>query len=193
MLILLFFIYMTKILTFTGPSCVWKTTISERLVQKYSDDFSRLIAFTTRERRPDEIDEKDYYFLSPEEYFERKQAWEVLQDSEIYWNYYGYFKNELTRLESENKVWVAVLDVQWVKNLFPYADIFSILLLPESQEELQARVVRERGDDFFEKRFLSDWDVLVWEWKEQWIFMYDLINKIWKLDEVVDDIRAIFN
>ena len=62
-----------KIVIITGPGGVGKTTISQFLCQNLSEEFRETVSCTTRNKREHELNGKDYYFISQED-FENKIA-----------------------------------------------------------------------------------------------------------------------
>ncbi len=77
-----------KSLIVIGPSGVGKGTIISQLLSKYSI-FEFVVSFTTRKPRAGEIHGKDYYFISSEEFNERKDNNEMLENKKVFTNYYG--------------------------------------------------------------------------------------------------------
>jgi guanylate kinase len=102
-----------KAIIFSAPSGSGKTTIVRHLLKTYNFlDFS--ISATTRPSRPErEIDGKDYYFLSLEEFKEKIYDNELVEWEEVYdGNYYGTLKSEIDRLWSLGKHVVFDVDVK---------------------------------------------------------------------------------
>ena len=60
-----------KLLIFSAPSGAGKTTIVKHLLSKYGDKLAFSISATTRELRGDEVDGKDYYFISKEDFLHK--------------------------------------------------------------------------------------------------------------------------
>ena len=106
-----------KALIFSAPSGAGKTTIVRHLISKFPNlKFS--ISATTRERRSTEVDGKDYYFLSEDEFRSKIKDNAFLEWEEVYrGNYYGTLKSELSRLwEAGNHV-IFDVDVEGGLNL----------------------------------------------------------------------------
>jgi len=83
---------------FTAPSGAGKTTIVRHLLKTYDFlDFS--VSATTRKKRDHEVDGKDYYFLTPEEFRKRVANDEFIEWEEVYEDqYYGTLKSEVGRV-----------------------------------------------------------------------------------------------
>lgn len=79
----------------SGPSGAGKTTLLDKLREK--PDFVYSISCTTRIPRPGEIDGKDYYFLTEEEFTRRLANNEFLEHALVHCNYYGTLRERVTR------------------------------------------------------------------------------------------------
>lgn len=103
-------------LVVSAPSGGGKTTVCNRLLT--SDlGLQRAITCTTRAPRPGEVDGKDYYFLTKDQFESRKAANEFLEWANVYGNFYGTLKSEIIRrLEAGQDVIVSV-DVQGVASI----------------------------------------------------------------------------
>ena len=89
---------MGKCIIFSAPSGAGKTTIVKRLLAEELDlEFS--ISAATREKRGDEVDGKDYYFLSVEEFKNRIKEEGFIEWEEVYKDqFYGTLKEEIERI-----------------------------------------------------------------------------------------------
>ena len=103
-------------LVVSAPSGGGKTTVCNRLLA--SDlGLRRAITCTTRAPRAGEVDGKDYYFLTKDQFESKKAAGEFLEWANVYGNFYGTLKSEIIRrLESGQDVIVSV-DVQGVASI----------------------------------------------------------------------------
>ena len=110
-----------KAIIFSAPSGSGKTTIVRHLL-KTCDYLSFSISATTRPRREErEIDGKDYYFLSVEEFRKRINNNEFVEWEEVYdGNYYGTLKSEISRIWELGKHVIFDVDVKGGLNLKKY-------------------------------------------------------------------------
>ena len=145
-----------KLIVITGPSGVGKGTIVRSLTRKYPQLYLSVSA-TTRKPRSGEVDGRDYYFLSREEFESAIADGEFLEWAEYAGNYYGTPKTKVQKLIYSGK-WVLLeielVGARIVSKIFP--DAVRIFLLPPSMAELEARL-RKRGKDSesaIEKRLL---------------------------------------
>ena len=106
-----------KMFVFTAPSGSGKTTVVRHLLKKYDFlDFS--VSATSREKRPHEVEGKDYYFLSEEEFRTKIDEGAFLEWEEVYDNqFYGTLKSEVDRVWESGKHIVFDIEVNGATNL----------------------------------------------------------------------------
>lgn len=133
------------VLVITGPSGAGKTTLLKFLP---SDEFYFSVSHTTRSPREGEIDGKDYYFISKEEFLKMIKNDEFLEWVEIFDTYYGTAKSEIEKAFSQNKhlvLDIEVIGATHMKSYFGNSAVF-IFILPPSIEELKKRL-EKRGTE----------------------------------------------
>jgi len=132
-----------KLIVFSAPSGSGKTTIVRHLlgIEKLNLEFS--ISATSREPRGEEIDGKDYYFLSLKEFKNKIKSDEFLEWEEVYRdNFYGTLKSEVERIWSQGKHVIFDIDVVGgidIKRIYPERTL-SVFVKPPSIEELKIRL-----------------------------------------------------
>ncbi len=101
-----------KAVVITAPSGAGKTTIAKALRTAFSNlIFS--VSSTTRNIRGQEIDGREYFFISPEEFREMIKNDEFFEWEEVYQDrYYGTSKNELARISGLGGVALLDIDVK---------------------------------------------------------------------------------
>ena len=99
------------ILVLSGPSGAGKSTIINAS-EKEIGDYYFSISTTTREPRDGEIDGKDYYFVSVEEFEEDIKAGNFLEYAKVHNNYYGTSLKPVKKALSESKLVIFDIDVQ---------------------------------------------------------------------------------
>ena len=119
----------------TGKGTVCKKILADLPEVAYS------ISATTRKPRPGEIDGKEYYFLSVEEF----KAWiaeeKFLEYAEVYGNFYGTPLNKIEERLNRGEDILLEIDVQGALNVKRKCpDGVYIFLLPPSLEELKSRI-----------------------------------------------------
>ena len=101
-----------KAVIFCAPSGAGKTTIVKNLLEQ-REDLSFSISATTRNKRPNEVDGKDYYFHSEESFKSLMNKGALLEWEEVYDGiFYGSLKSELDRLWRLGKTVVFDVDVE---------------------------------------------------------------------------------
>ena len=132
-----------KLLVFSAPSGSGKTTIVKYLLAQKELHLDFSISATSREKRGDEVDGKDYYYLSPEEFQQKIDENAFVEYEEVYKdNYYGTLKSELDRIWNEGKHVIFDIDVIGgleIKRQFPDKTL-AIFVSPPSVEELERRL-----------------------------------------------------
>ena len=140
-----------KLIIFSGPSGVGKTTIVHKLLSLRNDlEFS--VSACSRPRRNKEKDGTDYYFISTEEFKKRMKNDEFLEWEEVYTNsYYGTLKSELERIWAKDKHVIFDVDVVGGLNIKKYGqkNALSIFVMPPSIGILEERL-KIRGSETLE-------------------------------------------
>jgi guanylate kinase len=137
----------TLMIILSSPSGAGKTTLSKAIIN--SDPQVKLsISVTTRPMRPGEINGKDYFFISKDEYDELLQKDMLLEHAEVFGNYYGIPKKQTNESLDAGFDMLYSIDWQGALKLMEYkpSKIVSIFILPPSIEILEQRL-RKRGSE----------------------------------------------
>ncbi|MDP4665016.1 MAG: guanylate kinase [Flavobacteriaceae bacterium] len=139
-----------KLVVFSAPSGSGKTTIVRHLLTVETLPLAFSISATTRAPRGKEINGKDYYFLSVEEFKDRIEQGHFLEWEEVYPNqYYGTLKSEVVRLWQSGKAVLFDLDVVGglaIKRQFPKQTL-AIFVQPPNLETLIERLKNRKTED----------------------------------------------
>ncbi len=137
----------TALLILAGPAGVGKSTLCDRLVREVPG-FERVITATTRPPRPNEVDARDYHFLSEAEFDRRLAAGDFLEWACVHRRYrYGTLKSAvLDRLPHTSLV--MNIDVQGVRSIRAAAAatpllqgrLVTIFVAPDSMDVLRERL-----------------------------------------------------
>ncbi len=175
------------LIVISGASGTGKGTVCKKLL----DDLPQVaysISATTRAPRPGEVDGKEYYFLSRDEF----NAWiadeKFLEFAEVYGNFYGTPLNKIDERLNRGEDILLEIDVQGALNVKRKCpDGIYIFLLPPSLDELKRRI-EGRGTESPEslQRRLSN---AVAEIKVGLEYNYVVVND--SVDNAADQIKAI--
>ncbi len=133
-------------LVLSSPSGAGKTTLSRMLLEEFSD-VKLSVSVTTRERRPNEIDGKDYFFQTLPGFREMAARGEFLEWAEVFDKCYGTPKADtVARLDAGEDV---LFDVDWqgadaLHDQMPN-DVVSVFILPPSISSLEERLSNRPG------------------------------------------------
>jgi len=184
-----------KLFIFSAPSGSGKTTIVRNLLEKDLDlEFS--ISATSRPKRENELNGKDYYFLSAEDFKEKITRDEFVEWEEVYENrFYGTLKSELERIWEQGKHVIFDVDVVGglnIKKKYPEKAL-SIFVMPPSVEELEKRLILRSTDstDDIETRINKANEELSYAEKFDIIIINDKLEKA--IEESVQAIIKFVN
>lgn len=137
-----------KLIVFSAPSGAGKTTLV-RYLMDHIPELSFSVSAASRKPRVNEIDGKDYYFLSVEEFKKRINQGAFVEWEEVYKNhFYGTLVSEVERIRNEGRHVVFDVDVKGglnIKSQFG-KDVLAIFVKPPSLKVLEKRL-RGRGSD----------------------------------------------
>ncbi|MFT4757888.1 MAG: guanylate kinase [Vicingaceae bacterium] len=132
-----------KLIVFSAPSGSGKTTIVKHLLGKEDLNLEFSISAASREPRGEEINGKDYYFISTEEFKKHIKNDDFLEWEEVYRdNFYGTLKSEIERIWALGKNVIFDIDVAGglrIKSKFP-KETLAVFVKPPSIDELKIRL-----------------------------------------------------
>ena len=135
----------------SGPSGVGKGTVNKRLFEEFGNAVAFSVSATTRGPREGEVDGREYFFISRQEFEKRVANNEFLEHAEYAGNCYGTPRDYVLSLLQRGVSVILEIDVQGamqVKRRMP--ESVSVFILPPSFEELEHRL-RGRGTETPEK------------------------------------------
>ena len=138
-----------KLIVFSAPSGSGKTTIVRYLLKQKELNLEFSISATSREKRGKEVDGKDYYFLSFEDFKKRIKNDEFLEWEEVYRdNFYGTLKSEIERIWNLGKHVIFDIDVSGglrIKRKYPEQTL-AVFVKPPSIDELKIRLKKRKTE-----------------------------------------------
>lgn len=163
-----------RVVIFSAPSGAGKTTIvKEMLNQQFGLEFS--VSACSRPKRENEVDGKDYYFLSVEDFKKKIENDEFLEWEEVYTDqFYGTLRTEVDRIWAKGKDVIFDVDVVGginIKNIFEDKAL-AVFVMPPSLEVLKERLLGRSTEDKeslkkrllkaeFEMTYADQFDVLI--------------------------------
>ena len=136
-----------KVVIVSGPSGVGKSTICKEVV-KQLDNVYISVSVTTRPKAEGEINGKNYWFLSKEQFQERINKGLLLEHAEVFGYFYGTPRDKVQEALNTGKTVILEIDVQGAKQAkLIYPDAVMIFILPPTHKELAERMnLRGRED-----------------------------------------------
>ena len=138
-----------KLIVFSAPSGAGKTSIVKYLVEQDELNLGFSISATSREKRGEEINGEDYYFLSTDEFKSHIKSDSFLEWEEVYRdNFYGTLKSEVERIWGLGKHVIFDIDVSGglrIKRKYPDNTI-AIFVKPPSIDELKIRLKKRKTE-----------------------------------------------
>jgi len=129
-----------KVVLVSGPSGVGKSTICREVVKRL-DSVELSVSVTTRPKTRAEIDGRDYWFVSKEEFQKRIDKGLLLEHAEVFGNLYGTPKDKVDEALDAGETIVLEIDVQGAKQIKGiYQDAIMVFIIPPTQRDLAERM-----------------------------------------------------
>ena len=164
----------------SSPSGTGKTTLTKKLAEN-NKNFAISISHTTRKPRPNEINGKDYYFVSKKEFEDLLKENNFFEYANIFDNWYATLKKPVLELLSRGKD--VLFDIDWqgtkqlnkIKNL----SLVTFFILPPNLKVLKKRLLnRHEGQEQLVKKRMDKFNEEVSHWNEyNYVVVNDDLNK----------------
>ncbi len=173
----------------SGPSGVGKTTVVERVIAESRLPLRRAVTATTRDRRPGEVEGRDYHFWSEEEFRKADEEGRMLESALVFGrDFYGTPRSEVDPYRAEGKGVILVIDVQGAARVREMSlEHLSVFIEPPNFDELESRL-RSRKDtteEQVQRRLATARD----EMAEAPKFHYRIVNQ--NLAEAVRELERV--
>ncbi|MBY0422131.1 MAG: guanylate kinase [Parvularculaceae bacterium] len=172
----------------SSPSGAGKTTLADRLLKK-DDQIVLSVSMTTRKPRPNEVEGRDYHFVSEAEFFAARDGERLLEWANVFGHYYGTPRDRVFDLLKDGTDVLFDIDWQGAQQLDAVAggDVVKVFILPPTRAELERRLLQRNQDaaEVVERR-MAKADGELSHWAE-----YDYVIVNYDLDESEAMLRAI--
>jgi guanylate kinase len=175
-------------LVLSSPSGAGKTTLARSLLE-CDPDISLSVSVTTRAKRPNEVEGRDYLFVAPEKFAQMVAKEEFFEHAIVFGNHYGTPKQPVLSTLGRGRDVLFDIDWQGAQQMKERAreDLVSIFVLPPSHDELERRLKlrAQDSDDVVAKR-MAEAASEISHWPE---YDYVIVNR--DLDRALEKVRAI--
>ena len=179
----------SKLIIISSPSGAGKTTLCKLLIKKMKN-INLSISYTSRNKRLNEVNGKDYYFIDKKKFQLLKKNNFFIETANNFGNYYGSpFKNVIKSQRSKE---ILLFDIDWkgarkIRKNYKKDDIIDFFILPPSKSELKRRLVKRGRDN--KKEINLRLSYAIDEMKHYSEYQYVLINE--KVHKTVNEIKKI--
>jgi guanylate kinase len=173
-------------LLISGPSGCGKSTICKALLEDPRVEFS--VSATTRPRRPQEVDGRDYHFIEPQEFRRRIQRGDFIEYAEVHGNLYGTLREPMERAIEAGRTYLVEIDVQGALQLKALGfDGVYVFIAPPDFDALRERLAGRGTEtpEALERRLKKAED----EFRERGRYDHVVVND--RLEEAIAEVRHI--
>ena len=180
-----------KLVVLSAPSGAGKSSLLNNVISQHHD-IGLTISHTTRDIRPNEKNNIDYYFISKEKFQAMINEEEFIEFAEVHGNFYGTTKKEIDEKLMNFEIVILEIDTNGAKQVLSnIANCRSIFILPPSYSSLEKRLLARKTENVeqLEKRLRA----AKTEIKEATGFDYVMINDVFEesvtnLTEILYDV-----
>jgi len=175
----------------SSPSGAGKTTLTKKIAE-HNSNFVISISHTTRKPRTNEINGKDYHFVTIEEFNKLVKKKSFFEYAKIFNNFYGTSKELVLKLLPEGKDVLFDIDWQGTQQLKKILDLslVTIFVLPPNIQILKERLLnRHKGQDKMIQERMNKFNEEVSHWNEyNYVVVNDVLSKCY--DKILDIILS---
>ena len=175
----------------SSPSGAGKTTLTKKIAEN-NKNFIISVSHTTRKPRPNEVNGKDYNFVTVKEFEDLVKENHFFEHASIFDNFYGTLKKPVLELLSQNKD--VLFDIDWqgtqqlkkVKNL----SIVTFFIIPPNIKALKERLLnRHKGQEKLIEKRMQKFNEEISHWNEyNYIFENDDLETCYQ--KILDVIKS---
>ena len=188
------------LIVLAGPSGVGKNTIITKLLTNYQDVMTRVITYTTRPQRAEEIEGQQYHFVTPEGFQELAQAGRLMEvdadaaGHDVYssGHWYSMPTDIFGDLPVETPLVIAEVDIHGMRRLRTrYPECVTVFVT--APPEILLRRIYKRGDTMDHKELGHRMDTAREQIKAAREFDYILFNEPDNLDKTIENVERIID
>jgi len=138
-----------KCIVISGASCAGKTTIINNFLRKYNTKITFVVYDITRNRRNNEVDGKDYNFITKTEFEERKKQHKYAFYYNLLETSRGVLKETLNVIHKNNNIPIIVIDYDHLDKIKVLYDVVDVFITTKNKQILIDRMIKRYGT--FEK------------------------------------------
>jgi guanylate kinase len=178
-----------KVVVVSGPSGVGKSTICKEVVKRLNNAHLS-ISVTTRPKGKGELNGRDYWFLSEQQFQQRVNEGSLLEYAEVFGHLYGTPKNNVEEALRAGETVILKIDVQGAKKIkVIYPSVVMIFILPPSRKELAERInLRARENAQAAEKRLNEASTEIaaaWQYYEHMVINDDLEQAIKEVVQII--------
>lgn len=182
--------FKSRLIAFSAPSGAGKTSLIKSLVARHKELVISISA-TTRQKRQNEIDKKDYFFISETKFKEEIESGSFLEYEQVHGDFYGTLKKTVEDYLQKKKIVVFDIDVNGALSIKEkYPETLLIFIKAPTEDELIRRLKGRNSEEtvIIKKRL----ERLPFEYDQSKKFDYVIINHnfyktVNKIDELIID------
>lgn len=177
------------LIVLSGPSGSGKNTVCD-MAKEVMPNIWESVSMTSRKPRKGEVDGKDYYFVSEEEFEKNIEDGKMLEHAKFAGNYYGTPRESVQKQLDAGRDVLLVIEIQGalqIKEKIPQA--LFVFLLPPSMKELKRRLRMRKTET--EEKLMERFETAYKEINELPKYNYVIVND--KADEAARKLEAIIN
>ena len=179
----------SKLIIISSPSGAGKTTLCKLLIKKMKN-INLSISYTSRSKRLNEVEGKDYFFINKKKFEQLKKKNFFIETATNFNNLYGSPFRNITLSKSRNKH--ILFDIDWkgarkIRKNYKKDDIIDFFILPPSKSELKRRLVKRGRDN--KKEINLRLSYAIDEMRHYSEYKYVLINE--KVHKTVNEVKKI--
>ncbi|MDD5063592.1 MAG: guanylate kinase [Phycisphaerae bacterium] len=178
-----------KLVIVSGPSGVGKSTICKEVIKQLKNAHLS-ISVTTRPKSENEVDGRDYWFISKEQFQQRVNEGLLLEHAEVFGNFYGTPKDKVADALRAGETIILEIDVQGAKQIkAKYPAAVMIFVLPPTPKKLAERMNNRGREDVqtAEKRLNGAGIEIAaaWQYYEHMVINDDLEQAVKEIVQII--------